>query len=234
MWINKHICGINVRIIWSTLPKSTFEYWVFYLGKKLKHGKQTYRGKRACKIHQRGMEQVNPSICSYLFFITLGNVLDRDNFVGSWSATWHGCCFWRPTHHTGPMKCKELARKRQLPGTARESEPQRCLLQLSPLSTLRNSIPQENSSSATPNSKCSQWKGDHVFCDATHIAEMIQEVLSMFLHWLLLVRVLGSLFFLSRSNIFFFLFSFLDSSSLSSLGCCGVIFFLSSHVLSGK
>jgi hypothetical protein len=40
-------------------------------------------GKRVPKIHQREMEQANSSICSYIFFIAFGNVLDRDNFVQS-------------------------------------------------------------------------------------------------------------------------------------------------------
>lgn len=131
-------------------------------------------GKRACKIHQRGMEQVSSSICSYLFFIALGNVLDRDNFVRSWSATWRDCCFWHPAHHTGPMKCKEQASKRQLPVTARQSAAPSSLLQAH--SGTQSSTKIHHLQFLT--AKLSQWKGNRALCDTPHLAKMIHEGLS--------------------------------------------------------
>lgn len=196
-------------------------------------------GKRACKIHQRGMEQVSSSICSYLFFIALGNMLDRDNFVRSRSATWHDCCFWCPAHRTGPMKCKEQASKRQLPATTRESEPP-----AQPPPALSSQAHSGTQSSKKIHHlqflavKLSQWKGNRVLCDTPHLTKMIHEGLSggscsALTNFGRPCPVLIKFFI--QKQYFFFSFPLpWIFPPLSSQGCYGAIFSLFSHFLSSK
>lgn len=131
-------------------------------------------GKRARKIHQRGMEQVNLSICSYLFFTAFGNVLDRDNFVRSWSATWHDL-FLAPNvpHRTHEVQGAglEKAAASYCEGITASCTP---LLQApSGVQSIKEIYQLE-----LLTAKLSQWKGNRVACDMPHITEMIQEGLS--------------------------------------------------------
>lgn len=153
MWINRHICGINIRIIWLTLPEPTSNT-NFIPGEKIfsrMENKHTM-GKRARKIHQREMEHVNPPICSHLYSLCL-------------EMCWTEITLFSPEAHLAMTVVSGTRRTTQDPWSASQpgkgscqflggnQSPRPTLLYLCPGSTLRKPIHQENTSSQHTNSK---------------------------------------------------------------------------------
>lgn len=136
-WRNKYICKINVRAFWLPLPEPTFKYWISCLGRKKLKVCKTIRSQAKGLLRVTEGRETGESI--HLLIL----------FFGAWRCAGYRqcpsllkCCTmwllfledpWEPGISPGQGDCQVLREK-----------PAYGLLCLSPLSTLRNSIHQEN------------------------------------------------------------------------------------------
>lgn len=234
-WINKHICGTDLKNYLVNFARTNFQILNFISGKKCSSMENKHTmGKRARKIHQREMEtRKSAHLFMPYFFIAFGNVLHRDNFVQSWSATWHDCCFLAPDVPHRTHEGRGAGQGKAAASGCEGSEPL-ISLSLCPLSTLRNSIHQANSSSRFTNGKLSEWTGDHVFRDPPQVADGLTGTVRR----LRLCTDIGHLclvlinFFTQKQHSLFHFFPPRILPLLPSLEYCGVLlFFFSSKAL---
>lgn len=161
-------------------------------------------------------------------------MLDRDNFVRSWSAPWHDL-FLAPNV---PRRTHEVQGAGQEKAAASYCEGIR--VSCTPLLQAPSGVQsiKEIYQLQLLTAKLSQWKGNGVSCDTPHITEMIQEGLSG--GWCSVLTDFGRPcpvlinFFIQKHYFRFPFFPPTILPLLPSLGCCGVIFIFSATLSLAK
>lgn len=238
MWINRHICGINIRIIWLTLPEPTSNT-NFIPGEKIfsrMENKHTM-GKRARKIHQREMEHVNPPICSHLYSLCL-------------EMCWTEITLFSPEARLAMTVVSGTRRTTQDPWSASQPGKGSCQFlggNQSPGPPSSTSVLEARSGNQSIKktrhlniltAKLSGYEGKS--CVRWHTTHCREDSGGLWGGWCFALTYLDHLcsvlvkVFIQKQWFLFFPFFPQDPSSSPHLGYCGEIFFIFSHFPSGK